>query len=126
LPTIDPLPWETWRLTVANVDGQGGVTANDASEILKYTVGAITRFTVGKKRGTTDNAEINVKMENGNIVFRSTGDLFGLNVFVNENKNLLGTPQFLNANMLSATNISSTTYAIGLATPNAPKEGDIL
>jgi hypothetical protein len=125
LPTIDPLPWETWRLTVANVDGQSGVTANDATEILKYTVGAITRFTVGKKRGTTDNAEISVKMENGNIVFRSTGDLFGLNVFVNENKNLLGIPQFLNANMLSATNISGTNYAIGLATPNAPKEGEI-
>jgi hypothetical protein len=125
LPIADPLPWETWRIKVANVDGTAGVTANDASLILKYTVGLINVFPVGKKRGTSDNAEVNLKIENGNITFRSSGDLFGLNVFVNENKNLLGTPQILNQSMLSATNISATTYAIGLATPNAPKEGEM-
>jgi hypothetical protein len=39
LPIADPLPWETWRIKVADVDGVVGVTANDASLILKYTVG---------------------------------------------------------------------------------------
>jgi len=124
IPTIDALPWDAWRIKVANVDGQGGITANDASDILKYTVGLITNFTAGKKRGNEDNAEVSVNVENGNIVFKSSGDLFGLNVFVNENKQFLGTPQILNSNMLSATNISTSSYAIGLASPTAPIAGE--
>jgi len=125
MPTIDILPWESWRLKVADVDGNVGITANDASEILKYTVGLINTFAVSKKSTTADNADVAVTLENGEIIFRSTGDLFGLNVFVNANIGTLGTPQILNANMLSATNISSTNYAIGLATATTPTSGDV-
>ncbi len=123
IPVIDPTPWENWRIKAANVDGQSGVTASDASDILKFTVGLINKFAAGKK--SINNADIDIKIENGNIVFRSSGELFGLNVSVNENKSLLGTPQILNTNMLSATNISTSTYAIGLATSAAQKADEI-
>ena len=125
IPNIDTIPWETWRVKAADVDGQNEVTAYDASLILQYTVGLINVFPAGKKSVTKDNANITITNENGFLVFRSTGDLFGLNVFVNENKQYLGTPQFLNSNILSATNITTTSYAIGAATAYSPTSGDI-
>jgi len=126
LPTIDPIPWENWRAVVANVDGTAGVTANDASEILKYTVGSISVFPVesGKKSGKSENADVTITLENNELIFQSTGELFGLNVNVSENISALGRPQFLNANMLNATNITANNYAIGLATTTAPIENE--
>jgi len=120
-----PTPWENWRIEVADVDNDNIITANDASLILQYTVGIINVFPAGKKSGTKDNANVTITNENGFLVFRSSGDLFGLNVFVNENKQYLGTPEILNSNMISATNITTTNYAIGTATAYAPTNGDI-
>lgn len=123
LPTIDPLPWENWRIVTANVDGVDGVTANDASEILKYTVGLITEFPVEntKKLATVANADISVSVEDGEIVLTSTGELFGLNVFVNENYSVLGEPEIFVEGALFAKNISETNYAFGLATAYSPE-----
>jgi hypothetical protein len=126
IPLIDPIPWEDWRVLAANVDGQNGITANDASEILKFTVGLIKSFPVTLKSSPSDNANVNISIEGGFIIFKSSGDLFGLNIYVNEHKNLLGTPQFFNSNMLTATNISISSYAIGLATPTSPVPGETL
>jgi hypothetical protein len=42
LPTIDPLPWEAWRIATADVYNLPGVTAYDAALILQYSVGIIT------------------------------------------------------------------------------------
>jgi len=126
LPTIDPLPWENWRVIVADVDGTAGVTANDASEILKYTVGLISTFPVesGKKSGKTETADVNITLVGNELLFQPTGELYGLNVNATENISVLGQPQFLNANMLNATNINANTYSIGLATANAPTENE--
>ena len=49
--------------------------------------------------------------------------MFGLNVGVVENKEFLGTPQILSSGMLSATNITSTFYTIGVCTATSPAEG---
>jgi hypothetical protein len=126
IPTIDPLSWENWRLKVADVDGNVGITANDASEILKYSVGLIAVLPIenGKKSGKTDNTDVNITLVNNELLFQSNGELFGLNVRATENISVLGQPQFLNANMLNATNINANTYSIGLATANAPTENE--
>jgi len=126
IPTIDPLSWENWRLKVADVDGNVGITANDASEILKYSVGLIAVLPIenGKKSGKTDNTDVNITLVNNELLFQSNGELFGLNVRATENISVLGEPQFLNANMLNATNINANTYSIGLATANAPTENE--
>jgi uncharacterized protein (TIGR02145 family) len=125
LPIMDPLPWELWRLKTADVDGVTGITAMDASYILQYSAKIINTFPVEGKSSNAENASVTITNENGYLEFRSTGDLFGLNVFVNENKEYLGTPQILNSNMISAINISATSYAIGLATAYAPANGEV-
>jgi uncharacterized protein (TIGR02145 family) len=127
LPDIDPISWENWRDTTANVDGVGGVTANDVAEILKYSIGLITQFPAesGMKSGyeSDADADITITIENGCVIFKSYGELFGLNVFVNDNKEYLGTPLFLNESLLTATNITSIKYAIGMCTATALAEG---
>ena len=125
LPAIDPLPWESWRDTTANVDGIGSVSTNDAGLILQYSAAVITSFDSGTKKSAIA-ADVSVEVVDGEIVFYSSGDLIGLNVSaVNEN-NLLGEPVIVAKNFLSAKNISGTTYKIGLCTSVPATEGDEL
>lgn len=128
LVNTDPLPWEIWRVETANVDGVVGLTANDASLILQYTVGLITDFSTESMLHVQKDyqADIVLSLENNEIVFRSSGELFGLNVYVNENSQQLGQPQVPDANILTAFNNSETNKAMGLATAYAPADGTIL
>ncbi len=123
LPTIDPLPWENWRIIVADVDASSDVTANDASLILQYSVGLLTSFS--KKSVKIGSTEVSIVKKDGFLEFSSNGDLFGLNVFVNKDFNVLGQPVVLNSDMIQALNIKSDKYAIGLATAYAPKAGEV-
>ena len=125
-PVGFPLPWEAWRIKTANVDKTGDVTANDAALILKYSANIISSFPTGNsKSASLSNADVNITLENKTLVFRSSGDLIGLNVFVKDNFQALGTPQVLNDSMISAFNIDATKYAIGLATAFVPKENSV-
>ncbi len=114
LPYVDPLPWETWRIITADVDDTGILTANDASLILQHSAGLITSFPVETKKYPSVTGNVLATVENGNIVFRSTGELFGLNIFTYENKEFLGNPQIAAQNVLSAININESIYSIGI------------
>lgn len=46
LPTIDPLPWQEWRIKISDVDGNGKITAYDAALVLRRSVGLISSFPV--------------------------------------------------------------------------------
>jgi hypothetical protein len=124
-PNEFPTPWEIWRFELSDVDNDNSITANDASLILKHTEGLIESLPVAINTEAMDDTIISITNENGFLVFRATGDLFGLNVFVNENSEYLGTPEILDTNMISETNISANSYAIGIATAYSPKGGDI-
>ena len=128
LPDSDPLPWEDWRIAVANVDGQDGILAYDASLILQYTVGLINSFPFQtyKKSTYIPQADVTVSIEDGAMVFRTLGQLYGLNVTFKENTEFFGAPQVLNTNTLLATNISSSVYSVGAATAYSPAENEIL
>jgi uncharacterized protein (TIGR02145 family) len=128
LSDIDPLPWENWRVTSANVDGQDAVSAYDASLMLQYTVGLIHSFPVqGLKKSTyVPLSDIDVSVEDGTILFRSSGNLCGLNLSVEGNAEELGAPQAMNAHMLMATNISSSAYSVGLATAYPVSENEVI
>jgi uncharacterized protein (TIGR02145 family) len=128
VPDIDPIPWEAWKITAANVDGQDAISAYDASLILQYVAGLINSFPVqGYEKSTSlSQADVLVTIENGNIVFRSSGDLYGLNVTIKENSEVFGAPQILNTNALKASNITSSRYSVGMATAYAPLEGEIV
>ncbi|MFZ4800214.1 MAG: LamG-like jellyroll fold domain-containing protein [Bacteroidia bacterium] len=121
LPITAPRPWTNWRYLVANVDGTDTITANDASLILQYSAGLITTFPVGSKSLENPIAFISITQENNELVFKSTGDLFGLNISTINGFNVtLSTPTAINANMLSAFNIAGSTYKIGLCAAIAP------
>jgi hypothetical protein len=127
LPLVDPLPWEPWRIIAADIDGSKSITAYDAALILQYSANLISKFPVedNLKRGLIDDADVKVALENGYLVFRSVGNLLGLNVEVSQNNQYLGKPEISNSNMILATNISDSKYAIGLATTIAPENDDI-
>jgi hypothetical protein len=116
LPTMDALPWSNWRIAVANVDTVGNITANDASLILQKSIDKIASFPAdAKKRGDAPLANITVKQEANQLVFRATGTLYAFNLFMKDNFNAFGQPEVKDKNAMIATNISSTTYNVELA-----------
>ena len=117
LPTMDPLPWSNWRIAVANVDTVGNVTANDASLILQKSIGQIATFPADAKKrgGETPTANVTVALEGNQLVFRATGSLYAFNVYMKDNFNVFGQPEVKDKNAMVASNITTTTYKVGLA-----------
>ena len=117
LPTMDPLPWSNWRLAVANVDTVGNVSANDAALILQHSAKLIATFPAdAKKRGAdAPVANVTVTQEGNQLVFRTTGTLYAFNVFMKDHFNVLGQPEVKDKNAMVASNITTTTYNVGLA-----------
>ena len=117
LPTMDPLPWSNWRIAVANVDTVGNVTANDASLILQKSIGQIATFPADAKKrgGETPIANVTVAQEGNQLVFRATGSLYACNVYMKDNFNVFGQPEVKDKNAMVASNITTTTYKVGLA-----------
>jgi hypothetical protein len=128
LPSIDPLPWEAWRIETADVDGVHGITAYDAALILQKSIRLITQFPVEntekstQKNTQTNDADVDLKVENNNIVFYSKGSLFGLNVNADNSNNILGPPVLLDSTMIIDFNNLNGNYAIGVATAYSPAE----
>lgn len=128
LPKVDPLPWQDWRIKAADVDTLNGVTAYDASLILMKALGWINTFPAEniKKSLNVDKADVSVTEENGYLVFRSMGELYGLNISIENTGEILGEPQFINSDIMSASNIGSDTFRIGVALARVPHEGDTI
>ena len=117
LPTMDPLPWSNWRLAVANVDTVGLVTANDASLILQHSIGKISSFPADAKKrgGEAPTADVIVKREGNQLVFRTAGTLYAFNGYFKDNFNAFGQPEVKEKSAMVASNINATTYNVGLA-----------
>ena len=125
MPTVDPLPWELWRVATADIDGTGDITANDASLILQHSVMLITQFPIEyakKSTMTNSTADIIITVANGKLIFAAKGSLFGLNLTADNADNVLGIPEVLDKNMMLAYNMSDSKSSIGLATAFAPLE----
>jgi uncharacterized protein (TIGR02145 family) len=121
LPLVDPLPWENWRDTTANVDRTAGITANDAGLILQYSTGKITDFTSTKK--SVMQGFVSIQFIDYKIVFLSYGDLIGLNVSADNENQILGEPVVLADDFMLAKNIKGSTYRIGICTSSSPADG---
>ena len=124
LPLTDPLPWDSWRILLGNVDTLNQITAFDASLILQYSCGLISSFPAdGAKTSENPIADIYITQNNNELVFRSTGELYGLNIFSNNGTNvILNQPVFVLPGILTASNISANTYNIALCTTTAPAD----
>jgi len=77
-PVGAPLPW-TWELIAGDVDGNGSPEAYDAALILQYAVGMIDIFPI-EARIDSPVADVSMTVENGELVFSTTGDLYGFSV----------------------------------------------
>ena len=123
LPQADPMPWEPWRDSTANVDATGGITAYDAGMILQYSAGIISDFSSGALKSTSI-ALVTVEVLDHHLVFRSWGELLGLNLDATDAKEILGMPVILKEDFISAFNITGDSYKIGLCTAISPPDGD--
>ncbi len=126
MPAIASLPWDLWRVLTADVDGVNDVTATDAGLILQYSVGFISIFPVedGAKSGESKDGDIIVEVIDNEFVFTTQDELVGFNLFVTNNSNvILGEPEFLDQNMLSATQIEGEIYNLGTCIAISPASG---
>lgn len=131
MPTIDPIPWTSWRIEASDVDGNDTLTANDAGLILQRSIDLISSFPAEGLNAILRSASANVPdvtitKEGNNLVFKSYEDLIGLNVSLIDNYSALGTPVVLDNNFMKATNINESTYKIGLATATPPADGSTI
>ncbi len=125
LPEVDPMPWEPWRDSTANVDGSSGITANDAGMILQYSAGIISGFpSVLLKSASL--AYVSLELVEDHIVFYSHGELLGLNINTINEDGILGTPEVLKEEFMRAINMDGTTYRIGLCTASSASDGDAI
>ncbi len=130
IPLLDPLPWEPWRDSTANVDASGAITAYDAGMILQYSAGIITHFSAGQSK-MASTADVSLRVEENHIMFYAHGNLVGLNIFASNEQGALGLPVVLGENLvssvpggyLSAFNNQGDAYQIGLCTAVPPEEG---
>lgn len=125
IPQVDPFPWESWRDSTANVDGTGDITANDASMILQYSAGIILTFPNGLDVPLF-MPDVTVEVVDQHILFRSQGNLLGLNINTTNENGILGTPEVLKDGFMSAINMDGTNYRIGLCTALSAADGDAL
>lgn len=125
IPDIDPLPWENWRDSTANVDGIGGITAYDAGLILQYSAGVITSFP-GEVSKSISMADISIDIVANDIIFYAYGELLGFNLITTDENNKLGIPVVLDKTYMFAFNNRGTTYNIGLCTAFPPEDGSAI
>ncbi len=122
LPLLDPLPWERWRDSTANVDGVPGISAHDAGMILQYSAGIITDFS-GTSLKSASGTYIDIKVVDRHMVFYFYGALLGFNLNTVDDRGMLGIPVILNEDFMSAVNMSGDQYRVGLCTARPALDG---
>lgn len=125
LPNQDPLPWDPWRIEVADVNSDGEVLAEDASLILQKTVGLINEFPDGTAKSLYP--VINVRAESNALYFSTEEQgLIGVNVYLpNQDGVDYIDAEFISDGLLTATNRTDEGFSIGIASLQELK-GDFL
>jgi hypothetical protein len=67
---------------------------------------------------------VSIEVVDNFLLFRSRGELLGLNINTTNQQGLLGTPEVLKEEFMSAINMDGTTYRIGLCTTSSATDGD--
>jgi Secretion system C-terminal sorting domain/HYDIN/CFA65/VesB-like, Ig-like domain/Cep192 domain 4/PQQ-like domain len=115
-PVAAPLPWEDWRIAVADVDGNDAVEAYDSALILQYVVGIIDIFPVELPlRGATPMANVDIRVENDRLVFNSDGNLYALTLQLDNKANILGNPEIMSNDVVTAYNEIDYIFALASA-----------
>jgi hypothetical protein len=125
LPNQDPLPWDPWRIIVADVNNDGNVLADDASLILQKTVGLIDEFPNNGNKSASP--QILVRAENNMLYFYTEDEgLIGANIYLPVISGVTyGEPEFLSEGALTASHQTEEEFNLGIATLE-PMMGDFL
>lgn len=111
----DPLPWKNWRKTSADVNKDGKVLADDASQILQKSIGLIDVFEKVKTKKTDPIIEVEV-IEDTLIFTSLNNQLFGANINIEAANDLeLLDPIYTKSGMLTAENKTEEYFKIGIA-----------
>lgn len=115
IPEIDNRPWSYERYCVADVNSDNSISALDASLILNLSY----------LENKAENLDSTVKVEiiGNEIVFISNGKLLGFNVYIEDNFDAIGNPEFCINGILNAQNISKEIYNIGIASDKYIENG---
>lgn len=130
IPTIDAIPWSDWRVVASDVDGNNVLTAFDAGLILQKSVYGTSSFPIQAMSATglrsATSADVTMSREGNGLVFRSYGELVGLNVRVEGAMDHLGSPTSVNNSWMNAVRITNETFDIGFATATPPADGSVI
>ncbi len=123
---IGDLVWNEWRDSIANLDGDTIISANDAANILRKI--AISDYEFPVENGEIiidDTSSIEVETIDNEIIFKSKGNLFALNVFLIENTtNAILNEINVTASMpLVSKNNDVNNFSFGVASPMFIAEG---
>lgn len=125
LPGTDPLPWEPWRDSTANLDGVAGITANDAAMILQYSAGLLQTLG-GSQKKAQSAADVTATTTGNEVILYSHGELVGLNVRITGENQRLGIPEVRSEQLLSAVHVDGDDYRVGLCTAEPLPDGSEL
>lgn len=94
LPQTDPLPWEGFRITAADVDTDSEISAYDAHQILRYANDSSFRFEA--QTGvpiTAPNPQMTISGSNGILLsFGAPGNVQSINLQIQPQQNLQTLP----------------------------------
>jgi hypothetical protein len=80
-------------------------------------------FEIGE---TFINADVKVTYENGELVFRSYGNVVGVKVDLTETRQLLGNPEIINQDINSVINITENTFTIEISSIVTSGTGSVI
>lgn len=111
----DPLPWKNWRKTSADVNKDGKILADDASQILQRSIGLIEAFEKVKTKKTDPIIEVEVKEDT--LIFTSLNNqLLGANINIETGNDIeLFDPIYTKSGMLTAESRTEEFIRIGIA-----------
>jgi hypothetical protein len=80
----------------------------------------------GIEPAPSENDNVTVTKEFGNLVFKSRGNFYAMDLYLSGPNQFLKSPLFIDRTVLTASNITDTTYAIGICSPSPLKEHTVL
>ncbi|MEX0597010.1 MAG: T9SS type A sorting domain-containing protein [Candidatus Paceibacterota bacterium] len=119
MPSIDPLPWEDWRIYAADVDYNDEINANDGVLILQKAVGIIDTFETNQNKLRQNS--ISISTEDNMLTFNvDETELLGFDLEFNfdSEKITFQQPEINWADHIYAENIDQEKYRIGIASIN--------
>ncbi|MCF7918324.1 MAG: tandem-95 repeat protein [Candidatus Cloacimonetes bacterium] len=112
-----PLPWDEWRIRVADLDGNLSVDAYDSALVLQFLVGMIDYFPIEGLRIEYELPHVNISWQEEHLQFEVTGDCFAFSILELGSASIWGQPVVLCEDILTAYNETEQRFAVASPYP---------